>query len=322
MPIITDRKKALETIEGVRDRKAVLAVFCTASHWNTEAILLACQNYMRKHNLESIPVSVGITFNYEHMPQAQRVTWCGDPKAGFLSILKHLEALCGTPKAPYADVTVLPHLDHAHPERDRWALVDGLPWLASVMFDAQTYPYARNVELTTDYVRSYGKLVLVEGACDALSVRGSKAREGACADRYVEMAHNYVSATCADFLVADLGTEQQSGGAGNCTYLQARAQALTAALEKPMLVLHGTSCLTEDQMLSLAADGVIRVNMWTRIAREAGIHAADRLVGRLDGIRGGDFESCDSHTYLNDLTVKAAEIMEGVLDVLGYDKLG
>lgn len=320
MPVITDRKKAVEIIECMRDRKAVLAVFCTASHWNTEAILLACQRYMRKNNLENIPVSLGITFNYEHMPQAQRVTWCGDPKAGFLSVIKHLDALCGTPKSPYSDVTVLPHLDHAHPERDRWALVDGLPWLASVMFDGQTYPLAKNIELTTDYVRSYGKLVLVEGACDSLNVKGSKAAGQDCG-RYVELAQNFVSATCVDFLVADLGTEQQSSGSGGCTYLRDRARSLTAALEKPMLVLHGTSCLTEDQMLSLGDDGVIRVNMWTRIAREAGIHAAERLMERMDGIRQGDFESCDSRAYLNDLTQKAAGIMEDVLGVLGYGKL-
>lgn len=321
MPIITDKRKALDVMEYMRDRKAVLAVFCTASHWNTEAILLACQNYAREHALGFIPVSIGITFNYPHMPQAQRVTACGDPKAGFLSVIKHMEALSGTPKSPYSEVTVLPHLDHAHPERDRWALVDGLPWLASVMFDAQTYPEDRNVELTTDYVRNYGKLLLVEGACDALSVNGSKNRASGTADRYVERALNYVSSTGVDFLVADLGTEQQSGRAGGCVYMQDRARALSAALERSMLVLHGTSCLNEDQMLSLGSDGVIRVNMWTRIAREAGIYAADRLVERLDGIHIGDFESCDSRAYLNDLTTKAAAVMEGTLDVLGYRNL-
>jgi fructose/tagatose bisphosphate aldolase len=321
MPIITDKRKALDTVACMRSKKAVLAVFCTASHWNTEAILLACQKYARKHALDYIPVSIGITFNYPHMPQAQRVTASGDPKAGFLSIIKHMDALCGTPKSPYSGVTVLPHLNHAHPERDRWALIDGLPWLASVMFDAQTYPYERNVEMTTDYVRSYGKLLLVEGACDTLSMNDSKNRQDVTENRYVEHAISYVSATGVDLLVADLGTEQQSGSTGGCFYLQERARKLTAALEIPMLVLHGTSCLDDSQMLSLGSDGIVRANIWTRIVREAGIFAANRLVGRMDGIRSGDFESCDARAFIQDLTIKAAEIMEGMLDALGYQNL-
>ncbi len=50
----------------------------------------------------------------------------------------HLKALCEGPGAPYPQVVVLPHLDHADPKRDRWALTEGLPHLASVMFDAQS----------------------------------------------------------------------------------------------------------------------------------------------------------------------------------------
>ena len=55
------------------------------------------------------------------------------------------------------------------------------------------------------------------------------------------------------------------------------AQDLTRNLGgEAKLVLHGTSSLSEDQMHDLAADGVIRVNMWTRIVREAGQVAAQK----------------------------------------------
>ena len=54
--------------------------------------------------------------------------------------MAHLKELCGRPDSPYASVRALPHLDHAHPERDEWALTEGLEYLSSVMFDAQEYP--------------------------------------------------------------------------------------------------------------------------------------------------------------------------------------
>jgi fructose/tagatose bisphosphate aldolase len=86
-------------------------------------------------------------------------------------------------------------------------------------------------------------------------------------------------------------------------------------------VLHGTSSLTEGQFQDLAADGVIRVNMWTRIAREAGQYAARRLVERQEAIWVGDFEATESHQYLMDSIEEAARIMESVLEKIGYDRL-
>ncbi len=140
-------------------------------------------------------------------------------------------------------------------------------------------------------------------------------------DDYVELASMYVEKTGVDMLVANLGTEQQSSSVGKSEYLGNRARELTKKLGKAMLVLHGTSSLTPEQMNGLCSDGVIRVNMWTRIAREAGQYAADRIFERADDIAKGDFESCESMRYIYDSIEKAAEIMEEIFDVLGYYKL-
>ena len=88
-----------------------------------------------------------------------------------------------------------------------------------------------------------------------------------------------------------------------------------------MLVLHGTSCLATEQIQGLASDGVVRVNMWTRIAREAGQYAADKLVNRLDAIKKGDFNSTESMQYMRDNVEKAAEIMEEMMELFGYANL-
>jgi fructose/tagatose bisphosphate aldolase len=320
MALVTRRAEALEYTRLFRQRGASMAIFCTAAHWNTEAILLAGQRIAGKYHLSQVPLAVAMTFTYPHMPQARRITYSGDPRAGFLSNMAHLKALCHGPDAPYASVVVLPHLDHADPERDRWALTEGLPHLATVMFDAQKHPFEENLALTRSYIRAYGDQVLVEGIIEELSVAGRT--HAVQRDAYVEKALRFMDETRADLLVADLGTEQQSERMGDVRYLKARARELTASLGEPRLVLHGTSSLTPEQMQGLAADGVIRVNMWTRIAREAGQHAARQLIARREAIEAGDFEATESRQYLVDSIEAAAAVMVEVMEIIGYPHLG
>ncbi|MHB8628778.1 MAG: class II fructose-bisphosphate aldolase [Aggregatilineales bacterium] len=319
MTFITRREEALEYTRLFRDCKASMAIFCTAAHWNTEAILLAGQRIAEKYHLATVPLAVAMTFTYPYMSQAKRITYSGHPQAGFLSNAAHLKALCDGPDSPYANVVVLPHLDHADPKRDKWALTEGLPYLATVMFDAQKYPLEDNVAWTRDYINTYGKRVLVEGIIEELSIAGrSRAVQR---DSYVEKAVNYMAETKVDFLVADLGTEQQSDHVGGVQYLKARAQSITEKLGDARLVLHGSSSLSIDQMQGLANDGVIRVNMWTRIVREAGQHAAKKLIARQAAIEAGEFEATESHQYLQDSTEAAADIMVEVMEQISYPKL-
>lgn len=319
MALVSDRHGALEYTELFRRSNASMAIFGTASHWNTEAILLAGQRIAEKHRLAAVPLAVSMTFTYPYMPQAKRSTYSGNEEAGFLSQMGHLKALCEGPGAAYPQVVVLPHLDHADPKRDRWALTEGLPYLASVMFDAQKYPFDDNLAWTRDYVATYGKEVLVEGIVEELSVAGQK--QAVQSDAYVEKAVRFGSETNVDFLVADLGTEQQSAGVGGVRYLKERARELTNRFNEARLVLHGTSCLTGDEMRQLPSDGIIRVNMWTRIVREAGQAAANRLFTRRDGIAVGDFEATESRGYLYDSIEAAAAIMVDVMDAIGYPRL-
>jgi len=153
---------------------------------------------------------------------------------------------------------------------------------------------------------------------EELSVEGI--HRGSADDLYIEKAIDYCSSTGIDLLVADLGTEQQSTGTGKSVYMGERARELNESLGKSMLVLHGTSCLTTEQMSSIANDGILRVNMWTRIAREAGMHASEQQVKRMAD-EPGRFETWEPRLYLRDATEKAADIMEEVLDILGYARL-
>lgn len=319
MSLITTRKQSESVMKRIRDNNVSMAIFCTASHWNTEAILIAADRFAKKHEISEIPVSVAMTFNYHNMPQSQRVTRSKDAIVGFKSIMEHLRILCGIKDSPYASICVMPHLDHADPERDRWALTEGLPYLSSVMFDAQRFSFEQNMEMTAKYVQDYGKDVLVEGIVDVLSVSGKQNGKGG--GNYAQKALEYYISTKVDFIVADLGTEQQSQNVGQAKYLKYRANEVTHALNKKMLVLHGTSCLSNKQINGLADDGITRVNLWTRIAREAGQFAAENLMKRYEKIQAGDFEATESMQYMYDNIDKAAEIMEEMLDLLGYRNL-
>lgn len=316
MPVITNRIKSLEIAEKAAACGTSIAIFGTASHWNTEAILMAAQRIADKYELEYVPVVVSSTFTYDHMAQCKRFLHCGDPKLGLISNMAHLHALCDDKHSPYRNVVVLPHLDHADPIKDRWALTVGSQYFSSVMFDAQRFPYEENLKMTKEYVDTYGKDVLVEGIMEMLNVEGSS--RAAQADNYCDRAKEFVDYTGIDFMVADLGTEQQAATTGAGTYYGDRARKLTEVLGKKMLVLHGTSCLTNEQIRGLSDDGVLRVNMWTRIAREAGQFAAKNAVARMDQMEAGVFDAADSYRYIQDCTEYATDMMVELMESFGY----
>ena len=319
MPLCRNRAEALEQMQRVRENNVSMAIFCTASHWNTEAIIKAADDFARDNGIDCLPLTVAITFNYPHMQQAQRVTYSKKPELGLLSLVEFVKLLCGSEYSPYKRVMPLLHLDHASPKFDEWALYKGVEYLNSVMFDAQLFPLEENVRLTSEYVERFGNRVLVEGIMDELSVLGEmKAHDD---DSYVPRAVDYVSKTGVDFLVADLGTEQQSAAAAG-TFLRQRALDLTVGLGKAMLVLHGTSCLSDVQIRGLAGCGILRVNMWTRIAREAGQYAAENIAKNIDKIRAGSFEFAESNLYMRSSVERASEIMYRTLELLQYKNLG
>lgn len=101
MSIITERNASLKIFENAAERGTSIGIFCTASYWNTEAILIAAQRIAEKYQIEQVPVVVATTFNYDHMPQCQRFLYCQDSKAGILSHFGYLNAVAGSKYSPY-----------------------------------------------------------------------------------------------------------------------------------------------------------------------------------------------------------------------------
>jgi fructose/tagatose bisphosphate aldolase len=318
MSFITDRDEAGGLIEDAVSKGVSLALFCTGSFWNTEAILIAADAVAKEYGVSRIPVVVAMTSHYSHMQQTTRMTRSGEHRIGFRAMLEYCRALTEGAYAPYGNVAAMTHLDHGDPEADVWEMTECTDLLSSVMFDAQTYAYEKNVEMTSNYVKEYGDRVLVEGIVEGLAVGdGTKATQR---DDYVDKAFDFIGRTVVDFIVADLGTEQQSTGTDS-KYLKGRAQALTAKLGRPMLVLHGVSSLKDEDIKGFNEDGVVRVNMWTRIVRESGRYAASRLEQRSRLIAEGDFEATEATAYINDNIDEAARIMKSIMGQLGYANL-
>ncbi|NLE68263.1 MAG: class II fructose-bisphosphate aldolase [Lentisphaerae bacterium] len=319
MAVITDRAMVEGIMQDARESCVSVAMFCSASAWNNEAILMAAQRFGKKHGIKNVPVIVGMTGSYEHMPQCRRATYSLDLKAGFLSIINSLKALAGEKDSPYYDILVMPQLDHGDPVGDKWILEEGIKYLSGVLFDCQRFSFEENIAMTSAYVKKFSGRVMVEAIMETLSVIGTKA-QAVKDEHYVDNAVRYAKKTGTDFLVADLGTEQQSTGT-DAVYLKDRARMLTEALGRKMLVLHGVSSLKPDQIKGLASDGVVKVNMWTRIVREAGIYAAEKIREREPDMAKGDFDACDPQTFINDAFGKAVDIMEEHLAYFNYGNL-
>ena len=96
MSVITERNESLRVFEKAAERGTSIGIFCTASYWNTEAILIAAQRIAEKYQIEKVPVVVATTFTYPHMPQCRRFLYCQDPKTGILSHFAYINVLAGS----------------------------------------------------------------------------------------------------------------------------------------------------------------------------------------------------------------------------------
>jgi fructose/tagatose bisphosphate aldolase len=172
-------------------------------------------------------------------------------------------------------------------------------------------------------VDRYGKYIVIEAALQRPAVEGHhEAGELAGVDTdeaYAESARSYIDKTGTDLIVVELGSKQQALGWSD--YNSERAKKVTELLGAAKIVLHGGSSIPLEQLSSLAYDGVIRFNIWTRLAREGAQAAAEAIVRDIDVIRSGDPDQAYYTRYRNahfDAQVKA---WKDVLKSLGYERL-
>ena len=325
MPVVTDRNQTLDVLARLEEANVVMPVFCYDSIMSLEANLHAIKEFAQEYGIKSPVLASSVTFGYEDMQQASRVLRWGNNEEGLQVCLAALDILCGTKGATYYDVVVLPHIDHAEAEAEEWVWSKYRDKLATIMIDASLSDRTleQNIDVTSRMVEKYGKHLVIEAAFQRPAVEGhhgAEELEGAETDEaYAVSAKSYYDKTGTDLIVVELGSKQQAlGWAG---YNGDRAKKVTEALGGSKIVLHGGSSIPLEQLQTLAYDGVIRFNIWTRVGREGARAAAEAIVADIDKIRAGDPEQKYYTRYRDSHFDAQVKDWKDVLKSFGYERL-
>lgn len=262
MPIITSGEHAREILNGIIEQGTGLPCFCTESVYTTEAIFNGASTFKKKHEIEgNLPLIIAFTASYEDRQQLKNYTGLKDFREGMIAVQSDIERLARK-DGPYPDLDVIVHLDHAQPGEDDWIIEEYGEWIASVMWDCSKYSMKDNIRMVHDFVSKYRGKFIVEGAVDEIYNYNANNEPLEVIDRITdpETAERYYHETGVDLIVANLGTEHRRTE-GTVAYHGQEARKISDRVGR-RLVLHGTSSLKAEDIKNLAADGIVKVNLW------------------------------------------------------------
>jgi len=182
-----------------------------------------------------------------------------------------------------------------------------------------------NIARTAEYVKRFGELVVVEGAVDRIYQQEQALKLGVTKDKLLttpERAVKYLKETGVDFIVPNLGTEHRVTSEKGYVkrYEKERARAITQAVGRKQ-VLHGTSCLARE-ITTLVDDGIIKVNIYTRIAVESGVGVYSDLKANEEMVLKERNLAINSPTYRNEVhRLGVARVTRDYFDAFRYDTL-
>lgn len=285
MPLVLDRNHVLDVYAAAAQRGWVVPTFCAENLTTIEAVLSATKDHGERLGFGSIPVTIAITNLYDHRSQTTKYTHTRRWDIGIKLFLADLEVLMGE-GSPFADLDVMVHLDHIQPHLDNELLDWDMRRFSSIMFDASTVPFERNIELTAGFVEKQGKRIVIEGACDEIvDATGCEVANLTTPER----AEEFISKTGADFIVANLGTEHRASAA-ELEYHGELARQIKSKIG-PKIVLHGCSSVSNEQVRGLFADGVAKVNVWTALERDSSPALLADMVANAAKVAGRDCAS-------------------------------
>lgn len=290
MPIIRNYNQVKDIYKKAGELGIGLPVICSEDRETLEAILAAAYEIGKEIGNNSIPVTPAWTSRYHVRGQATLVSHTGDAIVGCKLMFSDLKVFMSD-TSPYKDLLVMPHLDHAMPWDDMDILLEFTDDFASVMCDASEKPYEENVELTSNYVKKVKGKVVVEGCVDEISSSEGGEHEELTT---VEKARDYIERTGVDIIVPNLGTEHRSSKS-EAEYNSKRAREITAALGK-VICLHGSSSVKREDLHKLPEDGIIKINLYTAIARSGGQALVNHVLENLGNI----FDKCQIEKYVSD----------------------
>jgi fructose-bisphosphate aldolase class II len=278
MPIITDGEQARGILNGIIERGSAIPCFCTESVYTTEAVFSGAGSYKKQHNIEgNLPLIIAFTASYEDRQQLRNYTGLQDFREGIIAIKSDIERL-SRKDGPYPDLDVIIHLDHAQPGEDDWIIEEYGDWLSSVMWDCSKYSMKDNIRMVRDFVTKNKGRFIIEGAVDEIYNYSTSNEPMEVIDRITdpETAEQYYRETGVDLIVANLGTEHRRTE-GTVAYHGKEARMISQRIGR-RLVLHGTSSLNEEEIKHLAADGIVKVNLWGNLESIPGKELLRKLI--------------------------------------------
>jgi fructose/tagatose bisphosphate aldolase len=341
MRIITRREEVLEVLG--RCRRATVAMFAPNGELpaEIEGLCIGAQQFADDHGLSDLPIGLGMTGNYADNPQFRKMsTTCriapdvskiegGDVREGCEIWLRHLacyENLLGR----WPAVRVLPFVDHgmAVGEWNDLAILEDesvVDRMAMIMFDASKLEFDRNIAMTRDYVKRFGRRVVVEAACDRIYEEKEIRELGLSREDQLskpEVVERFVRETGVDLIVPNLGTEHRlvARGPSARRYERELARAIRDRVGA-ISALHGSSSLG-GQVGTTATDGIIKVNFYTAMAVGGAIKIYQHLRAHEALLLEQKNLWLSSATWFHDIRRRhVAEVCYEMLTTLGYDRL-
>lgn len=278
MPLVSQPEIVAAIYDRAAERGMCLANFCTANFYTTEAIVRSAYEFGQEHGLEAVPIVVSATGNYAIESQLVSYTHLKNAALGLRALVDDVEMLVSA-GSPYAGLQVMLHFDHGQPDMDESLFERAVGKYATIMYDASGWPMAQNIEKTRQFVERVRGQVLVEGAVAEIAQAEEQASVPLTSP---EDAEKFCNETGVFLIVPDLGTEHRSTAVA-AHYDGERAQAIKARIGTRM-VLHGSSSLPDGDLRRLAADGIVKVNVWTVFERIGGQAVARHMLSELANI--------------------------------------
>lgn len=272
MAIIRKFEDVKNEYRRAAERGWVIPCFCSENLTTTEAILSATKEYADEIGVKDIPITIAITVQYDHRSQSRYYTHTRNWDTG-LKLFTSDVSILAEEDEQFKDLHVMLHLDHVQHDVDEELLNWDLSAYSSIMYDASTLPFEKNIEKTKAFAEKMKGKILIEGACDEIFDATGQSHNAITTP---QNAKRYFEETGVDLIVANLGTEHRASGK-DLKYYSESALAIKNEIGAN-IVLHGTSSVPNSQVANLYKDGICKVNIWTALERDASPVLLENMV--------------------------------------------
>jgi fructose/tagatose bisphosphate aldolase len=278
MALLSDAKRIRALLKEFQSRKIAVPCFCSENTYTMEGILAGARRVSQSLGLETVAVFIAVTANYPGRQQLKNYTSLGSTEEGFIAFRSDLERLARS-DGPFANVVVIPSLDHGQCDEDEFLFEEGKDFWGCVMYDCSGLSLDENRKRTAEFVKKHKDDYIIEGCVDEIVESGETDKMQLTDPKQAKV---FLEQTGVDLMVVNLGTEHRATRS-ELKYRGDLARQISSSVGNK-LVLHGASSLTENDLPKLADDGICKVNIWAVLETEAARSMAQahiRNIGRM-----------------------------------------